>query len=60
MASPGDQAGVQGQALSPVANLLVDIASTFFVVVENVVTAEAVPEGIKSDYILCVWWTKWC
>lgn len=58
-ASPGDQAGVQSQTLSPVANVTVDITSILFVIVENVVTSKAVSKGIKANDILCVWWTKW-
>lgn len=60
MTGPGNQACVKGQSLSPVPDLLVDVALAFFVVVENVVTAETVPEAIKADDVLRVWWAEWC
>lgn len=55
---PGNQAVVQAQALSPVADFTVDIAFPVFVIVKNVVTTQAVSKSIKADYIVSVWRTK--
>ena len=57
--SPGDQGGVQGEALGPVAHLPVGEPAVFLVVVEDVVAADAVADGIEADHVLRINRSEW-
>lgn len=56
---PGYYGGVQSQVLVPVANFLVDELPVFFVVMKNVVAADAVTKRVEAHHVLRVCRSEW-
>ena len=58
-ATPVHHAVVQGQVVVPVADLLVDELPVLFVVMKDVVAADAVAESIEAHHALCFCRSEW-